>query len=1458
MDKTYEKIKQISKKIIVIIILITIILSNLSVTAFAFTVENGPGEKGGAGSMPQDWVSYVLGEAGKPYSQDATLRMTTHYDCSSFVDRMTAKYLGTEPNGMSTRTTASDDRFEEVPVNDLQPWDILWKSGHMEFYAGGGYSFGAHMPGVNSGYSSGQTWEKVYRIKGSPNFKGNSSSIKKNPVDEINYGAVNTKSKFYYDGVPKSEIKASGGGLGLILHKFMEFLGRILNLILLGIRLPFIGLVTLVEIGVTNIFESLLGTNANENKDEGFTASVNSDSALTIDNMIFGRIEALNADFFVKPSDAIKNIQGRTGTGYKKEDLKSKDKDNKKENNDDAEDDEKSKDDETFDEKKYKESPVGIIRASYATAYYITTLFAVALLFIVGLAVLIKAILSTLPGEKANYKEILFVWIRGIAFTILTAVFTLFILKLNAYFVSVLENAYKDGTGIGNIYTMVRTRAYDVRPVVGITALVMYGVLIWFSIRFAFIYTKRLVQILVISLAGVILPAYSVLQEVLKGKTDLRVNWVKELTYLVFIQTIHALLYLIFMSIAFNVGDTLTGLILAIIIMNYMLKFSGVLRGIFNISTPGRSILGNTLDYSDPAELATGVTGGILYKQFRKGRKNNGLLESNQLVKMGLFGSDVAVTLGYNSSRRIREFLKEYRSLTENKPNNAELESENGNINENELENIAINAQMADKLSQNLGESGVVDYIDSSELTPIEIAKLKQAGLLSEDNSGRLYLNTTKKGMMEKLQGNWQEFMQGQKIDEIAPGKKRLSMYTKVYDPRTGKVKRVRNNITKDTITNFTHSFIASKKDIEEVKRTLKSSAMLAASMIGGLVYIPIIMTNGFIGAKAVFFLQQTKNLQDIVRKRAKNKKENGYFNTINKLMLAVDLKLAHMKMDQKGLSGKIIPSKKIGGVIIPSKNTTYKQNGIIYSQMQSQVTKATDELLKMAKSKTVKDMGKIRLDMNYEFLEKKIGFRNKSKIMSFRSVFGNGQLYKRARSMNAAHRELVKIDATLEQDKVRELFIKEGYIDSMQNYGKNITDFEKLQDMSIEGVKNTIQEKFNKNYSTTDMIEYNKIYNAEVIHGDQKFNLDDVANRDFITRKMQEMIKTATINRLKNKSLSELSDDVVTKEVEKVIRENNLSLTVYDVEDVKNYTAETVRHTVEMEAAARNAKVSDIMKDPNDTSAKYINNTKDQVAYNKVDSSIDRNQKLVYKAVNVSDEELAKMDKLRKTDIGDLTLGDAIDLKQDRLLSYIEADKYMENLMNNIEAQQIAQTEEQIEFANKYYNGESLEGIKAMQGTSATHGDIGSAYENEIEYAKIINKEIKDAETKETEKNILAAFNDDKEKVEYIVNRMIDSEFVEQKDIEKYYNIETDESALNTLEEIIKQNKLRYNYSERGEKSRKNPLSTTESNTMTDDEMADILLLLESETKKHKDAKKEEKDKAFKKSLGLDKEEDE
>lgn len=1455
MDKTYEKVKQISKKAIIMIVLITIILSNLSVPSFAFSVNNGPGEKGGNGSMPADWVSYVLSQAGTPYSQGPE-RMTTHYDCSSFVDRMTAKYLGQEPNGMWTGSTATDERFQEISPDQLQPWDILWKSTHMEFYAGGGYTFGAHSYSKPVDYGYGQDWTKVYRIKGSPNFQGDSNSFnKKNPIDEIVFGEVSNKSNFYYEGVPKSEIKATGGNWGLILHKFMEFLGRILNLILLGIRLPFIGLVTLVEIFTTNIFESVLGTNAHENKDDGFTASVNSDRAITIDNIIFGRIEALNADFFVSPANAIKNLQGRTGTGYKIEDLEDK---KDKQNNESKTEEEKEKDNYDFDDQKYKESPIGIIRASYAAAYYMTMLFAIALLFIIGLGVLIKAILSTLPGEKASYKEILYVWVKGIAFTMLTVIYTALILKLNAFFVSVLANSYKDGTGIGNIYTMVRTRAYDIRPIVGLTALIMYGVLIWFSIRFAFIYVKRLVQILVIALAGVILPAYSVLQEVFKGKADLRINWVKELTYLVFIQTIHALLYLIFMSIAFSVGDTLTGLILAIIIMNYMLKFSGKLREIFNISTPGRSILGNTLDYSDPAELAAGVTGGILYKQFKKGRKAGGILENNTLVKMGLFGSDAAVTLGYNSARRVGEFLKEYRSLSE-KGNEMSGNAKGELAGAENMEGLSPEEMtaMQDQLSDNLQQGGVVQYVDDLGLSPIDILKLKQEGLLAEDNSGRLFLNTTAKGMKEKLQGNWEHFKEGQKVPEIAPGKKRLSMYTKVYDPKTGKMKRVRNNITRDTIANFTHSFIASKNDLEEFKRALKSSGMLAASMIGGLVYIPIIMTNGFVGARAVFFVQQTKNLQDIMKSMAKNRKENGYFNNLNKILLAVDVKLAHLKMDQKGLGGKVIPSKKIGGVVVPEKQTTYKQNGIIYSQMQSKVTMASDEILNAAESKTVKDMGKIKLDMNYEFLEKKKGFRNKSKIMTFRSVFGNGKLYNRARTMNATHRELVKIDARLEQEKVRELFIKEGYVDSMQKYGQSVTDFAKLQNMSIEGVKNTIKENFNRNYTTTDMIEYNKVYNAEVIHGEQAFNLDDVVNRDFVARKMQEMIRATTINRLKKMSLGDLSDEVVTNEVEKVIRENNLNLTVYDTEDVKASTAEMVRHTVAMEANARNARVSDIIIEPNDPKEKYINNTKDQVSYNKIDASIDRNQKLVYKAANVEESEYKRLENLRKTDIENLTLGEAFDLKEDRLLSYIEADKYAENLVNLIDMSEIAQTPEQIEFANRYYNGESLEGIKAMQGTSATHGDIGTAYENEIEYAKVLNKEMIDSNAKKTEKELIQSFETEAEKVDYIVRRMIDSEFIEQKDVDKYYNIETDEEALNTLEEIVRQNKQRLNYSERGPKSRKDPLAIDDDN-MTDDDMADILVLLEAEASRQRKEKAKAKDKAYKKSIGKDDDDDE
>lgn len=114
-------------------------------------------------------VNYLWSLEGTVYSQSQRMAPGM-YDCSSMVDRVVAYYLGTPPNGMTTFTMPGDSRFYQVSMAEIQPYDILWTNGHVEFYVGGNDTFGAHCWGIPNGLSRGNfsytPWLRVYRVKG--------------------------------------------------------------------------------------------------------------------------------------------------------------------------------------------------------------------------------------------------------------------------------------------------------------------------------------------------------------------------------------------------------------------------------------------------------------------------------------------------------------------------------------------------------------------------------------------------------------------------------------------------------------------------------------------------------------------------------------------------------------------------------------------------------------------------------------------------------------------------------------------------------------------------------------------------------------------------------------------------------------------------------------------------------------------------------------------------------------------------------------------------------------------------------------------------------------------------------------------------------------------------------------------------------------------------------------------
>lgn len=91
-------------------------------------------------------------------------------------------------------------------------------------------------------------------------------------LEELPSNTVVNKGKFYYIGIPKGKAQAGKKVLEQIvtlLSKIAEFL---INTILLLLRLPFIGYITLFETSLTNMLEATLGINeySNHENDSGY------------------------------------------------------------------------------------------------------------------------------------------------------------------------------------------------------------------------------------------------------------------------------------------------------------------------------------------------------------------------------------------------------------------------------------------------------------------------------------------------------------------------------------------------------------------------------------------------------------------------------------------------------------------------------------------------------------------------------------------------------------------------------------------------------------------------------------------------------------------------------------------------------------------------------------------------------------------------------------------------------------------------------------------------------------------------------------------------------------------------------------------------------------------------------------------------------------------------------------
>lgn len=286
------------------------------------------------------------------------------------------------------------------------------------------------------------------------------------------------------------------------------------------------------------------------------------------------------------------------------------------------------------------------IREAVAKWYYIMRLIVIAFMLVLLIFVGIKMAISTIASDKAVYKQMLVDWVAGMIIVFSIHYIMIAILNVNDAIVASLQDLVKQKVtaqeefeyGDDNqqktasemettLYESARTRAYSLKLTDGFTGLIIYGVLVYYAWRFAIMYFKRIVNIVILTLLAPVVSGSYAFNKVMSGKSKIFSTWLSEYIMNVSVQTIHAVIYVSFMSTALLLSlESISGVVLAIILLNFMVKADKILRQIFRLAGGKGSLAGDMTERStiqdvkkDVKSFGKAMLGGTIARTAMKG-----------------------------------------------------------------------------------------------------------------------------------------------------------------------------------------------------------------------------------------------------------------------------------------------------------------------------------------------------------------------------------------------------------------------------------------------------------------------------------------------------------------------------------------------------------------------------------------------------------------------------------------------------------------------------------------------------------------------------------------------------------------------------------------------------------------------------------------------------------------------
>lgn len=224
------------------------------------------------------------------------------------------------------------------------------------------------------------------------------------------------------------------------------------------------------------------------------------------------------------------------------------------------------------------------LRQNISFWYYIIRIISIIIMLFVLIYVGFRIALTTIADRKAQYKSALVGWIVGFIAVVAIHLFMYIVFEINEYFIKLFnETAINMNGGEFSLYETIRTKSYAPKFTEGFGSTIMYMFLVYMLIRFSIIYFKRYLTVTILGLIGPVMGVKYGVERATGRKTKSLSKWMFEFSMNVFLQSVHALLYVCLMQIALSMAFTsLAGYIVALVILNFMLKADKIFMNIFN------------------------------------------------------------------------------------------------------------------------------------------------------------------------------------------------------------------------------------------------------------------------------------------------------------------------------------------------------------------------------------------------------------------------------------------------------------------------------------------------------------------------------------------------------------------------------------------------------------------------------------------------------------------------------------------------------------------------------------------------------------------------------------------------------------------------------------------------------------------------------------------------------------